>query len=96
VGKHWEELCNKSGFTEEEISDAFSLIREQIKTFPLESYSNRLPEAKKACFDIKDAEYLALALKTGSTIWSEDQPLKQQSLAKVHNTKELLKELKLI
>lgn len=96
VGKYWKELCEKSGFSEEETSDAFSLIREQIKTFSLDAYSDKLPEAKKASPDIKDAEYLALALKQGCDIWSHDKKLKQQSLIKVHNTKELLKELKLI
>jgi predicted nucleic acid-binding protein len=55
-----------------------------------------LPQAVKASPDIKDAEYLALALKRGCVIWSEDQPLRQQDLVRVLNTKELLKELNLI
>lgn len=96
VGKYWKELREKSGLSVEEISDAFSLVREQIKTFPLDEYSDKLPDAKKASPDIKDAEYLALALKQGCDIWSHDRELKQQSQVKVYNTKELLKELKLI
>lgn len=95
VGKHWKELGAKTGFSGEELSDALSLIREQIKTFSLDTYADKLPEAKRTSPDIKDAEYLALALKQTCAIWSHDKELKQQTLVKVYNTKELLKELDL-
>lgn len=96
VGKHWKELCAKSGYSNEEISDAFSLIREQIKSYPLQTYQDKLARALEFSPDIKDVEYLALALNRGCVIWSEDQPLRRQNRVRVLNTKELLKELNLI
>jgi len=43
--------------------------------------------------DPDDIDFLALALSADSAIWSNDPHLKQQSLAKVFTTKELIEKL---
>ncbi|MEI6732208.1 MAG: PIN domain-containing protein, partial [archaeon] len=40
--------------------------------------------------DIKDAMYLALALKLNCPIWSNDKLLKNQTQIKVYSTSELM------
>jgi predicted nucleic acid-binding protein len=90
IGKHWKEICNKSKFSKEDLELAFSLLREQIKTHPLNEYSDKLSEAKEICPHFKDLEYFALALKLDCPIWSKEKLLKKQSRIKVFSTKELL------
>jgi len=41
--------------------------------------------------DPKDAQYLALAMKYGIPIWSNDKRLKRQSIVKVFSTEELIR-----
>ena len=47
-------------------------------------------EAKEISPDPDDVPYLALALKLGCAIWSNDKELKKQSVVKVYNTQEIL------
>ncbi len=93
VGKYWKELSIKSGLSEEDLDDVLSLVREQMTIFSVDKYSAMLSAAKDISPDIKDAEYLALALKLNCPIWSEDKLLKKQDKVVVLNTKELLSKL---
>jgi len=93
IGKHWKEICDKSKLSDGDLSEFLSLVREQIKTFPFDKYSDMLGKSKEICPHLKDAEYFALALKLNCPIWSEDKSLKKQSEVKVFNTKELIEKL---
>lgn len=93
VGKYWKELSIKSGLSEEDLDDVLSLVREQMTILSVGKYSAMLSTAKDISPDIKDAEYLALALKLNCPIWSEDKLLKRQDKVVVLNTKELLSKL---
>ncbi|ODS35641.1 MAG: hypothetical protein A7316_00690 [Candidatus Altiarchaeales archaeon WOR_SM1_86-2] len=96
VGKHWKEICDKSKLSEEDLESSLSLVREEIKVFPLNTYRDKLSESKDMCPHLKDAEYFALALKFNCPIWSEEKRLKEQPSVEVLSTKELLKRLGLI
>lgn len=97
IGKYWHEICDKSGFEEEDIYPAFSLLRQRVKIVTSDEYFDKIQEAKNVCPDIGDVEYFALALKFNCPIWSEDKPLKQQqSRVEVLNTRKLLEKLGLI
>jgi len=60
--------------------------------FILEEFKEHKSEImEKSSLD--DIEYLALALKLNCPIWSEDKRLKKQTLVKIINTTELIREL---
>lgn len=96
IGKYWSQICDKSGFEEDDIYPAFSLLRHRIKIVSLDKYLDKISEAKQFCPDIGDVEYFALALMHNCLIWSEDKLLKKQNKVEVLNTKELLVKLGLI
>lgn len=91
IGKHWSELSDKSGLSEDNLELAFIAIRLQLSTFFLNSLSNWLKEGAKISPDPDDSEYFALALKLNCPIWSEEKLLKKQDKVKVLNTGELWK-----
>ncbi len=93
IGKHWEELSEKSGLSEKDLEMEFAAVRMQVKTFSMDGLSGWMKEAAAISPDPDDAEYFALALKLGCPIWSEEKKLKRQSRVKVFNTPELLQEL---
>ena len=64
-----------------------------IKFFGISLYGDFLAKSLNALPDPDDAEVLALALRLKSQIWSNDPHLKQQSLAEVFTTKELIDKL---
>jgi len=90
----YRELCLlKSGLSENEFELRQEEVEEQIKFIELSEYKEFLRQSSEALPDPKDSPYLALALKTNSIIWSNDSHLKQQSLAKVSTTAELINRL---
>lgn len=91
IGRRMDRLLSKSGLTKEEISEAFSIIKQNITPVPFSDFSDKLPEAMKLNF--KDSQYLALALKLDCPIFSGDKDLKKQGKVKVFSPRELLEKL---
>lgn len=91
LGRNWKEISEKSNIAEKELELALFLVREQIETYSLKDFSDKMLEAKEICPHKKDVEYFALALKLNCPIWSEEERLKKQNKIKVFSTKELLK-----
>ena len=91
IGKHWEEICDKSKFSEEGLKLSFSLIRGRIRTFSFDKYSDKLSEAKEISPHTKDNEFFALALKLDCAIWSDEGAFKKQDKVEVFNSEELAK-----
>ena len=96
IGKHWNELSEKSRLSKEEIMSEFFTVRMQIDTFSLNELSKWIKSGAEVSPDPDDSEYFALAMKLNCAIWSEDKLLKQQDKVEVLNTKELLKKLALV
>jgi len=67
-------------------------ILEPIHIIPSELYSQKIKDAYEEMrgIDEKDTPFLALALQLNCPIWSDDKHFKQQSIAKVYTTKEIL------
>jgi predicted nucleic acid-binding protein len=94
IGKYWHEISKKSGLSSDELKGILSIVREKVRTYSLEEFSDKMEEAERQSPDIKDAEYLALALKLNCPLWSDDKALRRQGKVRVMNTEELKAELK--
>ncbi|MDO8626939.1 MAG: PIN domain-containing protein [Candidatus Diapherotrites archaeon] len=89
--KHKSELMGKSEFSEPEFEILFSLLESRIKIIPLEEFIDLIPEAEKLLEKhIKDAPYLALALRFNCPFWSYEKRFKKIGKAESLNTKELV------
>ena len=52
IGKHWNELSDKSGLSEKDLELGLSAIRLQLTTFSLNNLSNLLKEGAKISPDL--------------------------------------------
>jgi len=93
MGKHRSECLLKSKLSEHEFELWQNEVDERIKFCSHSEYEELLEKSISVISDREDAPYLALALAIKAAIWSNDPHLKQQSLVKVHNTKELVDKL---
>lgn len=92
--KHKKEFFNRSKLSKEEFDETLKFILEQITFIPKADFSESLPQAKKLLDeDLKDVQYVALALKFNCPIFSGDKKLKnslETSSIKVLSPKEML------
>lgn len=92
--KHKKEFFNRSKLSKEEFDETLKFILEQITFIPKADFSEFLPQAKKLLDeDLKDVQYVALALKFNCPIFSGDKKLKnslETSSIKVLSPKEML------
>ena len=91
--EHKDEISERTGLNEKEISAFLFLLSPKIKFFKKEDFSDFLKEAENISPDSDDVEYFALALKLNCPVWSEDKKLKKQGRVRLINTSELIKEL---
>jgi len=90
LNKHKEECLLKSRLSDHQFEMRQKEIEESIKFSGESEYEGFLEKADNLISDPNDIDFLALALSLNSAIWSNDPHLKQQSLVKVYDTKELL------
>ena len=91
INKHKEELLKKSGLSILEYEKTLSLIKSKIIIFPNEYFKDYLKLAEQISPDVNDVQYFALALKTGTAIWSNDKALKSQRMVAIFSTSEVIK-----
>ncbi|MBS3074026.1 hypothetical protein J4447_01070 [Candidatus Pacearchaeota archaeon] len=86
--KHAEIIVRKSSLMD------FAAVLRRIRSFVIfisvDEYKTYFHEAAKALSDKEDIPYLALALKTGCPIWSNDKQLKEQSGITILTTEDIL------
>ena len=70
------------------------IIQRRIRLIPYEEFEPFMEEAEKISPDLKDTQYLALALKLNCAIWSNDKKLEKQDKVKIFSTEDLKNELK--
>ena len=87
------EVRRKINVLDSEISEFLSILLHRIKVFNKEEYSRYFNESSKLVKHDKDVPYVALSLKLGLPLWSNDKGLKEQSTIRVFNTKDLVEEL---
>lgn len=89
--EHKSECIAKSELSEHEFEIRQREVEEEIEFVKLSEYKSFLKEALVSVSDVDDAPYIALALSIKSSIWSNDEHFKQQSLIKVVTTEKLIK-----
>ena len=89
--KYENELLEKTRRSEKDFNNALGVFNERIIFIPQTHFIDFLKLAKKISPDKKDVAYLALALKLGVPLWSNDKQLKEkQRKVTVYSTKDLL------
>jgi predicted nucleic acid-binding protein len=84
IEKHKKDLMNKSKTTEKEFQLILSLIFENITVIPEKEYSHLLKQSEAQVIDKEDSPYLAVCLAMKAEgIWTHDQHLKEQNLARI-------------
>lgn len=81
-------LLSQTKLTREELTEAFSFIKRNIKIIPSSEFLDKLPEAME--LNLKDSPYLALALKLNCPILSGDKGLKEQTKVRILSPSEVL------
>jgi predicted nucleic acid-binding protein len=93
--KYRDEIVQKIHRTKEDFEHFLEVIKQRTSFIPLEEIKPYLSQAIAISPDPKDVAYLALALKTGASIWSNDKRLKDnQNKIPVLATHEILGLLK--
>ncbi|MFH1510449.1 MAG: PIN domain-containing protein [Candidatus Woesearchaeota archaeon] len=77
LGRRTDKLLAKSSLSKEEISLIFSFLKKQIDFVSLDSYEDKVEEAKDKSSHVKDIPFVALALKLNCKILSGDKKLKE-------------------
>lgn len=77
----WGRLLSYTHLSKEELSDAYSFIKSQIRIISSSEFIKEMPEAKKLNPD--DAPYLALAIKLSCPIISGDKKLGEQNRVEI-------------
>jgi predicted nucleic acid-binding protein len=88
--EHIEECLIKSKLSDEQFEMMQIEIEESIKFFKSSEYKEFLDKSLESISDPDDIDFLALALSTNSSIWSNDSHLKEQTLVPAFTTKDLL------
>ena len=91
--EHSEELCSKLKISEDKF-ERIKAILSKLISLKKKPSPQQLNRAKSLISDTDDAPYLALAIKLGIDIWSNDPHFKEQSAVRVFTTKELVEHLK--
>jgi len=90
LDKHKEECLLKAAISEEQFEIRQKEVEESIRFFKPSEYERFLARSKATIADSDDSDFLALALFMNVSIWSNDSHLKEQSLAHVFTTAELV------
>lgn len=92
VRNHRETLSEKTGLATDRLDTLLDLVLDEITTVPSDAFDGSLPAARKAMADVDpdDAPFLALALHLGCALWSDDGDLREQDLAPIVTTTELV------
>lgn len=91
--KHIDEITERSGLSEGEITHLFAFIDEQITPVPFKQFTGHTEKARQAAPHDKDVPYFALALKTGAPIWSKEKAFRRQSEVSIVSSSELMEML---
>ena len=91
INKHKEEIIKKSKISEEEFKVSRIDLAISVKFFSVDYYKDFLKKTIEFSPDPKDIDFFALALKTNSSLWTNDAKLKKQDKVKIISTEELIK-----
>ena len=93
MNNHKDLLLRKSGMNKLEFSKLLGILLQRVLIVPDEVLLQHKKEAIKIIekIDINDVTFIACCLAyNNSILWSDDKKLKEQTIVKVINTKEML------
>ena len=88
--KYKDLIKEKTERTENEFDRFMEIIKKRITLIPYEEFDLFIDETEKFSPDLKDTEYLALAMKLKCALWSNDKKLKTQDKVKIYSTEDLI------
>lgn len=91
IKKHAAEIREKAGISSEEFDEQKKRLALLVEFVPEQEYKGCLRQAGKIVQDKDDIDFMALALKLGIAMWSNDKSLKQQSRVIVLDSGEIIK-----
>lgn len=91
IKKYEELILKKSGLKKENFDLLLLLLQSHIAVIPANAFSGFLTEAEEEMrdIDIKDAPFVALALKLKIPVWSNDLHFKKQKKVTSYTTEEI-------
>jgi predicted nucleic acid-binding protein len=89
INGHSDEILQKTGISPAQFKELRRELAILVEFIPMEEYSEFLEEAS-VIPDKDDIDFLALALKLGCPIWSNDPHL-DQGLTEVFTTRDVIK-----
>ena len=90
IKKYSEEIIRRAKISKKEFQDIRKELALMVEFIPLKEYSEYLKKASEISYDKDDVDFIALALKLKSPIWSNDKEFKKQNKIKVYSTLEVL------
>lgn len=90
IGKHIDDIVERSSLSEEDVADLFGFIEEQITPVSFKQFAGHAETAREVAPHDKDIPYFALALKTGAPIWSREKAFRRQSTVGIVSSSELM------
>lgn len=98
LAKYSDRISSKSGLSKREFEEVFLQLALYVGFIPVDEYKDKFKEAKalvdgwskEECKEfMEDIDFIALALKEGCAVWSNDKLLKKQAMVNVLGTGEL-------
>jgi len=77
VGKRMDKILKLTDLSKEEFITVFSFIKKELELIPLETFEDKVDEAKERSPHLKDMPYVALSLKFDCKILSGDKGIKE-------------------
>lgn len=93
--KHKDKVLRKAKIRDEDFEKLISVLRKHIVFVEESFYSEYIPLALEISPDSNDADFVALSLKTGYPLWSNDTKLKSIKEITVLNTREVIRILQM-
>ena len=91
IYKYKELILRKSSLDEDEFIQVLTRLQKKITMIPQSHFIHYLDLASRISPDVKDSEYIALALELGIPLWTNDKELKKQQLVPVIFTQDLVR-----
>jgi predicted nucleic acid-binding protein len=93
--EHKTEIMKKTRRKPEEFDEIFAYLKEWITIVPKDDYRDMLELAARISPDPDDVPYIALAMKLGIPIWSNDKELEKQKRVAVYSTADFVRGVRL-
>lgn len=93
LNKYKELIIKKANINEVIYNRILKIFLYKISLVALNEFEDYLEEAKGLIKDIKDVQFIALALSKKIGIWSDDKHFQKQNKIRIFKTKDLMKVL---